>query len=346
MKYLNFILFGLAPLLVLSACQQQSGNTPQRSFGIKPPLEFEEVRKELGLSPNTIPSTHEVQKGLDNILSGPVSKECGREEREIKLQDRDLRPPILLANDEEVEDENVKEEDIAALSKSRKGCESLYSVVMVKTVDDLMMCYQSLRAAVIEDAIVKCSPQSKQKAPCIDRKKAFSNMYTKLSPQEQSFLAMTMTAQGEAGILAPPIEEMMMVMKVIQNRKEYANSRSIYRDANELDVVLQPWQFSMYNANDPNWSRVLKSDPNKNKHVRYAVEAFVNYDKSNFTPSSVFDDVWHYHTNYVSPDWSTPSMQARNIEVNGIAPKKTNPRHLFLQNVAWSFAYNDFRPRN
>lgn len=337
--------------LLMSSCQQQGSAMNGKNNGMVPhSRSFEEVRKDLGLSPTTLPSTFQVQQGLDKILSGPVSKECGRDEVEDFEEEFDDSP--VLADNKVMlkkEEEAPTAEELAAMSRSRAGCESLYTVVMIKKTDDLMKCYQSLKAAVIEDAFVSCTRDMNQTSPCLDRKKVFSNMYTKLSKEEQSFLSMTMTAQGEAGVLAPPIEEMMMVMKVLKNRKDYAQNRGIpYKDVNELDVALQPWQFSMYNSNDPNWSRVLKSSPRTNKHVQYAVEAFVQFENSSFTPASVFDDVWHYHTNYIArPNWSTPSREVNDtIEVNGKHPKNSNPRHLFLQNVPWSFAYNDFRPRN
>lgn len=143
------------------------------------------------------------------------------------------------------------------------------------------------------------------------RGEIFRNMYKNLRPEEQHFMAMIFTAEGEAGILVQDInnrsikhpEEMMMVMKVINNRVKNINSdrekRSQDADMNALDVVLDPWQFSMYNANEDNWKRMVQ--PGRNQNFDTAISAYLKFNTADFKPKPDVDHVYHYHANYMLP---------------------------------------------
>tara|TARA_R110002072_G_scaffold64203_4_gene159622 strand:+ start:67033 stop:68493 length:1461 start_codon:yes stop_codon:yes gene_type:complete len=165
----------------------------------------------------------------------------------------------------------------------------------------------------------------------------FRNAYSKLNSKEQEFFAMTNTAMGEAGILAPPLEEMVMIMKVLSNRKDYAQSRG-YHEANELDAALQSWQFSMYNRNDPNWKRAVRSN-SSNPQTRNAIKAYLLYQNTDYGNSDRIDEIYHYHTNYVSPAWKENSKIVK-PQLNGRGLKQSGTRHIFYRNIPWSFRNN------
>lgn len=167
---------------------------------------------------------------------------------------------------------------------------------------------------------------------------AFTRMYSRLNEAEQRFLAMTLTAMGEI----PPsfaIEEMQIVMKVIDNRVDYAHSRG-KRNANALDVALQPWQFSMYNSNIPLWRTQLRQGSNS-RHRANAIRAFIGYQNANFRPPGEINRVYHYHANYVRPNWRNSNKVTRPL-VNGVGLRQRGTRHIFYRDIAWSFRHNSW----
>ena len=92
---------------------------------------------------------------------------------------------------------------------------------------------------------------------------------------EQEFLASMVTSIGEAGILAPPPEEMVAIMMVLKNRKEDAQQNG-YKNANMLDAALQSLQFSMYNRGAHHWSDALNRS-NSDSQTQYAFDAFIKF---------------------------------------------------------------------
>lgn len=211
------------------------------------------------------------------------------------------------------------------------GCHVLgYAALGDQHFNMLTTCLDNLKAKVLQGA---------SSGNSINRDKAFRNMYSKLNSKEQEFLAMTITSFGEAGILAPPLEEMVMVMKVLQNRKEYAQKKG-FRDANELDAALQSWQFSMYNKNDPNWKRAIRAN-NSNPHTVNSIKSYILFQNTKFTGSSKIDEIYHYHTNYVKPDWRQSSKIVKPV-LNGRSLKQSGTRHIFYRNIPWSFRHNNW----
>jgi uncharacterized protein YraI len=189
----------------------------------------------------------------------------------------------------------------------------------------LQTCFSS-----IQNAVMAGNPS---------RGNAFRRMYQRLNEAEQRFLAHTLTAMGEI----PPnfaMEEMQIVMKVIDNRLDYARARSRSRNANALDVALQPWQFSMYNADINLWRTNLQSGPNS-RHRANAIRAYMGYQEARFTPPEQVDRVYHYHANYVSPNWRNNNRIVRPL-VNGTGLRQSGTRHIFYRDIAWSFRHNDW----
>lgn len=252
--------------------------------------------------------------------------------------------------EEELIDPEDKEEVVLDVSGYRPGCEALAKgkAVSAQDKEKLTQCVRSIRRAVSEGA--------RKSNGNLDRATAFKNLYSKLRPEEQRFAAMIFTAQGEAAVLVrgnpPAIQEMQAVMKVVENRKNDANRRAGSEKYNELDIVLQPLQFSMYNSNDNGWKRSLDSGVSEN--FNNPIDAFIGFENATFAPKPQVDQVYHYHTNYVNPDW-TRSNKAMRITADGrttrAAPAGYNEgtssgraqimksysrvRHIFFHNLPW-----------
>jgi uncharacterized protein YgiM (DUF1202 family)/spore germination cell wall hydrolase CwlJ-like protein len=195
--------------------------------------------------------------------------------------------------------------------------------------DQLNRCYEAIQAELLR-GLNRNNP---------NRHEAFRRMYSRLHPREQHFLAMTMTSIGEAGILPPPVDEMVIVMKVIENRTREANRRH-RNSVSELDVVLQPWQFSMYNAGESLWHRALRT-PANNRQRRYAIEAYIRYQHVSYDNPREADRIYHYHTNYVSPNWRSTSRIVR-PSIGGQQLRQSGTRHIFYRDIAWGFRHNQW----
>lgn len=231
----------------------------------------------------------------------------------------------------------------------RAGCSVLSNERALSSAhqERLEECIDSIQNSITKDA--------RNKNGSLNRSLVFKNLYKKLNPVEQRFAALVFTAQGEAEIITrgkpPQIQEMSSVMKVVENRKIASSQKN--RDFNELDIALDPMQFSMYNANDPSWKRVL--DPGRSDSYTNAVAAYIQFVNADFQPRPDIDRVYHYHANYVMPDWEERSQQITPI-VNGvktrlrpagynerspagraeIAKSFSRVRHIFYKDIAWS----------
>lgn len=211
----------------------------------------------------------------------------------------------------------------------------------------LERCILSIQHAIVQGA--------RNANGSLNRAAVFRNLYRKLNPMEQKFAAMIFTAQGEAQIITrgrpPQLQEMSSVMKVVENRMNASNQRG--RQFNQLDVVLDPMQFSMYNANDQSWRRVL--DPGRSDSYSNAVGAYLQFLKADFQPKPDIDRVYHYHANYVLPNWESqrkmvtpivdgkrtrPAPSAYNertrVGRREIAKSFSRVRHIFYKDIAWS----------
>ncbi len=156
----------------------------------------------------------------------------------------------------------------------------------------LFLCLQD-----IKDRIVK---KSLDENKSLDREKFLKALYS-LSPKERDFIALTFTAQGESGIITPPLGEMMIIMKALENRRNNANNKIAKKNEKAnielLDVALQPFQFSMYNEKDSGWKTVLLSGKSNIKNEKNAIDAFLKMKDPNtkILPSNIT----HYVANYL-----------------------------------------------
>jgi hypothetical protein len=209
-------------------------------------------------------------------------------------------------------------------------CETLGSNHLgAQNFDQLGKCLDSIKAAVTRGMSLSN----------LDRTTVFKNLYSELNPKEQEFAAMIFTSIGEAGVLAPPLEEMIMVMKVLSNRKDFALDKG-YRDANELDAALQPWQFSMYNKGAHHWSSVIRQT-NSSPQTINAIRSYIQFQNTDFPGDSEINRIHHYHTNYVNPDWRDDSKIVK-VKLNGQDLKKSGTRHIFYRDIAWSCRNNNW----
>lgn len=211
-----------------------------------------------------------------------------------------------------------------------EGCEVLGGSVSSKSRNKLEKCYNSIRSTLSGGKKLKSG----------DRNKVFPLFYSKLNPVEQEFLASVVTSVGEAGNLAPPPEEMVGILMVLKNRKEYAQEKG-FHSANMLDAALQSYQFSMYNKGAHHWADALNNGPN-DVRVDNAISAFVKFKNIDLSKNTAYKKVYHYHTNYVSPAWKSAKKIVPLI-LNGVSLKQANskgPRHIFYRDIAWSFSHN------
>lgn len=207
----------------------------------------------------------------------------------------------------------------------KEGCDVLgKSRQTSEDKEKLKTCISSIQAAIISG--------NRNSDGSLDRRKVFNAMFSRLKPEEQRFAAMIFTAQGEVGGLANNgrYHEMIAVMKVLSNRVEMAKQRRWVQPFNELDIALFPSQFSMYNANETIWKRVI--DPVNRTRFDNAIESFIRYPTATFRPPEEADKISHYHANYVSPSWRTKPVVE--LEINGNAVNGNGRvRHIFYRNV-------------
>ncbi len=169
----------------------------------------------------------------------------------------------------------------------------------VDQYESLKKCIRSIQNSVTRNGTIS------------DRGRIFKNLYKYLRPEEQHFAAMIFTAHGESAILVQDkngedinhLEEPLMVMKVINNRVRNANKdrarRGQGQNINALDVALDPWQFSMFNAGEPGWKRAIQ--PGYGAKFNNMIKAYMKFNHSNFQPDPAVNHVYHYHANYMLP---------------------------------------------
>lgn len=121
------------------------------------------------------------------------------------------------------------------------------------------------------------------------------------------------TLFGEAR--ANDVEDAEAIACVIMNRVGYRNWPGTISE-----VCLQPWQFSAWNANDPNRNRILRAERGASKWFDACwqiAERAVKGEVRDRTRTST-----HYHTRAVAPKWSRNKSPAH--ETQG---------HLFFNNI-------------
>lgn len=176
--------------------------------------------------------------------------------------------------------------------------------------DQIVTCFNNLREVIKKAGTDKYGN--------LNRDLTFKALFTELNKKEQRFMAMVMTSFGEAGILSSFGEqEITTVMKVIDNRTQMAREQKGNK-ISELDVALEPSQFSMYNANKNHWKEALNTNQ-KHKWMQRSLKAYINYQSTKFEPKPDVDEMVYYHANFVSPSWSRNAPQL-NVMANGQIP--------------------------
>lgn len=216
-----------------------------------------------------------------------------------------------------------------------EGCEVLVSPSEA-SIEELGVCLDSLKLAALDGM----SPNDVQAST---RGDFFRSLYQNLNEQEQIFFAKMMTAVGEAGVLTPPVEEMIVIMKVLENRARTARERGA-TTANELDVAIQPLQFSIYNANATHHIRDFLNQTNTSAQTEAALRAFQSYENTDFVEPEDVDRIYHYHAQYARHrDWMNPNKRLPTFVVNNHqVQRQSGRRHIFYQGVRWSFVHNEW----
>lgn len=179
------------------------------------------------------------------------------------------------------------------------------------------------------ELFITCFESIKRKLNIKTSESAYNNiskLYS-LPPAEQKFMAMVLTMYGEARGTRPAEENMAMVMKVVENRTRVAQEQCT--GANELDVVLQSSQFSMFNPRDPNWKAALGASGDDLTEVM-KVFALRN---STYRCENVRDNVCHYHVPGIDRQAWMETRKKVSVTVNGTAIRD----HQFYAGVAWAF---------
>tara|TARA_R110002072_G_scaffold64203_4_gene159604 strand:+ start:47886 stop:49400 length:1515 start_codon:yes stop_codon:yes gene_type:complete len=165
--------------------------------------------------------------------------------------------------------------------------------------EQLNLCLVNIKKAIKKKAI-----ELRDKDPSLDeRLSTFKAMYLALNPLEQRFAALSLTAHGEAGILSSfGQEEMMAIMKVIDNRVAKAKTHRTDK-VNELDIILEPSQFSPYNSNNSGWKNSLNASQN-HKWTKRSLNAYIEYQHAQMKPVPEVDQLTFFHANFSNPAWS------------------------------------------
>lgn len=206
----------------------------------------------------------------------------------------------------------------------KPGCEVLNQAVTPSSREKLVQCLSSIKQLVMTEA---------RSGSSLSNSKMRQVLKNRLNAKERQYAALIFTAYGEARGTRPPVENQMMVMKVIENRVRHARERQ-GKNPDEMDIALQPYQFSMYNADDPNWRKMFDSPVAGNQGFSDAVDAFIGLSNSAFSPQGVADNIYHYHTPSLQGrvDWSRGRRSAP-MSVNG----EQASAHLWYANVPWSY---------
>lgn len=125
-------------------------------------------------------------------------------------------------------------------------------------------------------------------------------------PPSDDELLMARTMWGEAR--GDGENGLRAVAHVIQNRVE----SSIF-PRTVKGVVYQPWQFSVWNDNDPNNSKARDLEPGDDDVFDQALAIARKVLAGELTDITLGAD--HYHAKYVKPSWANPNRKT--VEIGG-----------------------------
>ncbi|MCO4793717.1 MAG: hypothetical protein KC493_08400 [Bacteriovoracaceae bacterium] len=283
-----------------------------------------------------------LQAAIQNATDAPQG-DCGENREPTNVQNSEPTDEDQIDSDNSIEviaAEDLFEDPEPAVSTSntewKPGCEVLADRASLNAANpeqkaSLKKCIKSIQNAVTRNGTIT------------SRGTIFRNLYKYLKPEEQHFAAMIFTSHGEAAVLVQDAngqnvehhEELMMIMKVVNNRVRNSNRvrRGRRSNMNALDIALDPWQFSMYNANSNGWKKMVQ--PGYGVNFSNAITAYMKFNTANFQPDPEVDHVYHYHANYVLPSDSAwgRGFRANNkrwelqVSVNGDTTRESNPSY-------------------
>lgn len=186
----------------------------------------------------------------------------------------------------------------------------------------------------------------------LTQEKTIKNLY-KLPKYQQDFAAAIFTGYGEGR--GESNKELALIFKTIANRIEYAKDEGC-KKVNALDIALQRFQFSMWNKNDPNWSKAVSVKNEESSEIKQQdriINVFINFknNKYKFTPKEIANKIYHYRTKSMptAPSWGETTDAEKIVKVNGsnlgASNTKAGNAHYFFKSVPWSFKYHPLRSK-
>lgn len=236
---------------------------------------------------------------------------------------------------------SVTDKSYPEVLTAKKACETLNQKTSSYKPSILKICLKDIKTKIAKDN----KPFTQENT--------LKNLY-KLPKYQQDFAAAVFTGYGEGR--GESDEEVALIYKTIANRIEYAKKKGCSK-ANALDVALQKYQFSMWNKNDPNWSKAISSkseEHSEEKQQDRMIDIFINFknNRYKFTPKEVVNKIYHYRTKSIKtiPDWGKTSSAQKVLKVGksnlGAGNLKATNAHYFFKSVPWSFKYHPLRPKN
>lgn len=212
--------------------------------------------------------------------------------------------------------------------------------------DDVQMmnCIDNIRKRIHPENIsTKINSSSKN-----SHKKAITELF-KLPEAEREFIGAVLTTFGEARSQSD--EEVYLILKTFENRKEMAKKRC--QNADILDVVLVPYHYSMWNYKGKrknkrtnktyyaleNWRNALtleeeekpwNSQSGERYHLKRMAINYKKYKQKEFKTSNpkLVEDITHYRTRAMGDwreGWGPVTDSIPTIKVNGMEIGKLNP---------------------
>lgn len=224
---------------------------------------------------------------------------------------------------------NCKDQEVSETDKLKIAARKMADLAAAKS-NDLWTAYQDFaRQFTKENKRI-----NKLNAGTMKRK-FVKQLVQKFGPEKAGKIMAALTGFGEAPDREnseTQIAEIAVVLKVIENRAS-ANYNNEYnrtlRDIgvsksadSRLTTVLSDAQFSVWNDNDNSLIRILSYSPDAKNNLmdRRMSLAFVAQEKIEkneveFIGPMAANNVYHYHANYVRPEWSRPKQRISNPSV-------------------------------
>lgn len=215
----------------------------------------------------------------------------------------------------------------------------------------MLKCFDYLRKKVHPEEI-SSQANSSSKASYA---KVIKNLF-KLEPEEREFMGMVLTSYGEGR--SQSNEEVFLIMKSLENRAEIAKKNC--SNADILDVVLQPKQYSMWNYSRKttnkktgkvyrtleNWKKTIslkEEERGEKDQLNRMIGNYIKYKNDKFKVSSVdkkkVENLTHYRTRAMgNVNWGPTSDSIRSIKINNKELGKLNSKSgLGTTNIAHYF---------